>query len=290
MSIVESQITICGHGSGTPSTKNMASYLSSRYASFADNGVRKGLIEIRRLKALTDEDRVRFTAKYKIILGRNVYSQNLRQYVYKQHDKTKKYYSDCSSSICATFQQLGYNVPLLNTAGIHTSDLFETVDLVIAAGHPHKVEKLKVGDCLLFAGNDPSRPLQIGHVEAIYSIPEDEITYTETVIEAEFTISADNLNIRKTPSINGDVLGTYRKDQKVKATAKAGDWFKTDKGWISRKFCLGWIKESGKWWFMNNGTYPMYCAADINGAEYHFDKDGWLIEANRINDNGSVKY
>lgn len=289
MAINESQITICGHGSGRPSLKNMQNYLSSRYASLASNGKHKGLIAVRRLKALTDEKRVEFANTYRTIIGRNYYNQNLRDYVYHKYTNGL-YYSDCSSSICATFNKIGYDVPNLNTAGIYKSELFETVKVVIASGHVYDTSKLKVGDCLLFVGEDPSRPEQIGHVEAIYSIPNEEIEYPETAIDATFTITASELNIRSTPSTTGKIVGTYKKKESVHATAKSGEWFKTDKGWISRKYCIGWIKESDRYWYMNNGVYPMHCAMDINGKEYHFDKEGWMITSDRLSVSGNVKY
>lgn len=168
MAITEKTITICGHGSGAPSTKNLYSYNSKRYSSIASNGVRKGLVCVLRLKALTEEGRANFAKTYKTILGRNIYNQSLRSYVYKTYNG--KYYSDCSSSICATFKKIGYNVPLLNTAGMYNSSLFEKVSVKIENGHIKNPEVLKVGDCLMYAGSDPKRPKQIGHVEAVYII------------------------------------------------------------------------------------------------------------------------
>ena len=168
VSITEKDIIICGHGSGNPSTKNMYTYNSQRYSSVASNGKRKGVVCVLRLKALTDSGRVKYHDKYKTILGRNIYNQNLRNYVYKSYNG--KYYSDCSSSICATFAQIGYNVSLLNTAGMYYSSLFEKVPVNISNGHITNPEILKVGDCLMYVGSDPSRPLQIGHVESVYEI------------------------------------------------------------------------------------------------------------------------
>lgn len=289
MAISESQITICGHGSGRPSLKNMQNYLSSRYASLAKNGAHKGLIAIRRLKALTDDKRIEFAKTYKTIIGRNYYNQDLRNYVY--HPYTNKlYYSDCSSSICATFHEIGYDISNLNTAGIYNSDLFENVKVSIVNGHVQDTSKLKVGDCLLFVGEDPSRPKQIGHVEAIYSIPTEDITYPETTIDATFTITASELNIRKAPSTNSEIVGTYKQNDSVHSTSKSGDWFKTDKGWISRKYCVGWILESERYWYMDEGVYPIHCAMDIGGKEYHFDKEGWMITQDRVSISGSIKY
>lgn len=174
MAVTEKDITICGHGSGTPSTKNMFTYLESRYKSIATNGKHKGIVAVKRFKKITDSGRKKFHDTYKNILGRNSYNQSLRQYVYTPYKR--KYYSDCSSSGCATFKKIGYNVPLLNTAGIYTSSLFETVPVKIKNGHITNPEILKVGDAILFVGSDPSRPKQIGHVEYIYSINKETTT------------------------------------------------------------------------------------------------------------------
>lgn len=282
----ESDIVICGHGSGTPSTKNMETYLSSRYNQFATNGLRKGLVAVRRLKQMSDAKG--FYDLYKTILGRNTYSQNLRQYVYTPYGG--RYYSDCSSSICATFQQMGYSVPLLNTAGIYTDNRFEDVPVKIIDGHIQNPDVLKVGDCLLFRGNDPGRPLQIGHVEAVYKII---VEYKEYPVSATLTTTAEQLNIRSTPG--GDVVGSYPYGTIVEVTAKSGKWFKTRKGWISRNYCVGWVKEPQadphkNYWYIDNGSYPLHCARDIGGDEYHFDRDGWMIESERISASGAVIY
>ena len=167
--MTEKQIVICGHGSAKPSTKNMYTYCNSRYSSLAPNGKHKGLICVRRLKNFTDAEREKFVAAYKSILGRNYYSQNLRQYVFTKYNGN--YYSDCSSSGCACYAKAGHDVGLLNTAGIYNSSKFETVPAIIKDGHVQNPEVLKVGDALLYVGNDPSRPLQIGHVEFVYDIP-----------------------------------------------------------------------------------------------------------------------
>lgn len=172
MSISEKDVKICGHGSGTPSIKSLYTYTSQRYAKTAPNGKRKGVVCVRRLKAMTDEGRKKFTETYDIIIGRNVYSQARRGYVFTKYSNGK-YYSDCSSSGMATMKKIGYNIGsyLLNTAGIYSSDKFETVPVVIKNGHITNPEVLKVADCILYMGNDPKRPKQIGHVEYVYKMP-----------------------------------------------------------------------------------------------------------------------
>lgn len=278
-----SDIICCGHGSGTPSTKNLASYNASRYAQVASNGVHKGLVCVRRLKAL--EDPQKFHDMYKTILGRNIYNQSLRQYVYKKYNG--RYYSDCSSSICATYQQLGIDIGLLNTAGMYESNLFETVPTIVAAGNIMNPELLRVGDILLYAGNDPSRPKQIGHVEAVYEIP---AALPEVPVEGTVVITASELNIRQTPSTSGAVVGAYGKDELVHLVAKCGEWFKTANGWISRKYVEGWILEDAKYWYIKNGAYPISTVMTIKGIDYVFDRDGWMVTSDRISPSGSIIY
>lgn len=171
VALSEKDITICGHGSATPSLKNMYTYNGVRYGKKAPNGKHKGVIAVRRLRKMTDAKRKLFVAKYSTILGRNTYSQDLRQYVYAKYPKTGLYYSDCSSSICATYSEIGLPCPLFNTAAIYLdNNYFESVPVTIKDGHIINADVLMVGDCILYVGNDPSRPLQIGHVEAVYQI------------------------------------------------------------------------------------------------------------------------
>lgn len=244
MSITEKDITICGHGSGTPSTKNMNTYLSTRYNSIASNGKHKGIVKVMRLKALTDDGRKKFHDTYKTILGRNSYNQNLRSYVYTPYNG--KYYSDCSSSGCATFKKIGYNVALLNTAGIYQSSLFAEVPVKISNGHITNPEILKVGDALLFVGSDPSRPLQIGHVEFVYEIKSSTSTTSNStstttskstyypkcaskytsITEALSSISVDSskANRTKIAKANGiaSYTGTATQNTKLLDLLKAG--------------------------------------------------------------------
>ena len=179
--MTEKDITICGHGSGRPSFKNMHEYLEDRHTRYMSNEIDKGLVCVRRLKALDSAGRERWKAAYNTLIGRNFYSQDLRNYVFTPY--AGKYYSDCSSSICACYQKAGYtNVSLLNTEGMYFSNLFEDVPVTIKKGYISDPEKLKVGDILLFRGN-LSRTLYIGHVEAVYDVPgtSDDKDDTENV-------------------------------------------------------------------------------------------------------------
>ena len=101
--------------------------------------------------------------KYDEIIGRNIYNQTLRDWCYKPY-KDGKYYSDCSSSICYAYKEAGLGFGILNTAGMYNSKKLTTVNVEIKDGIPNEKD-LRMGDMLLFAGNDSSRPLRIGHVE-----------------------------------------------------------------------------------------------------------------------------
>lgn len=244
----EEQITICGHGSSKPSTKNLKEYLTQRQSQVAKNGKPKGLVEVRRPIGMTKEMRKQFHDYYKTILGRNYYSQDKRQYVYSALNGL--YYSDCSSSGMATLQKCGLKFSwLYNTAGIHTGVEFETVKAEIKDGHILNPEVLQVGDALLFVGEDSSRPLQIGHVEWVYETPdslldfEPGISNKHKVDPYRVKVTADALNVRKEP-LTGEVFRVLHKDDKVKITkvctvtkenGSKSDWgfVKSLQGWIS---------------------------------------------------------
>ena len=261
MVIREDQVTLCGHGSATPSTKNLKDYCDQRYRQRAKNGKPKGVIEVRRAKALTDEGRKQFHDLYKTILGRNIYSQSLRSFVYSSNGG--KYYSDCSSSGIATLRRCGVSTSwLYNTAAIHNEDEFETVPVKITNGHITNPEVLKVGDALLFVGEDPSRPLQIGHVEWVYEIntgnksnkPIDEkiiagISDMFDIVPENVEVTAAGLNVRETPS-SGKVIKALSQGTKVRITRTClytkdngvkmnWGYIKELKGWIALAYTIG---------------------------------------------------
>lgn len=250
--MTEKQITICGHGSGTPSLKNMYVCLDQRYNSKADNGKRKGIIKVMRLKLMSDTGREAFVRYYKSILGRNIYSQNRREYCYVKF-KDGNYYSDCSSSGIKTYEKCGYAFPwTLNTEGIYESDLFEEVPVKIVDGHITNPEVLKVGDALLFVGNDPTRDLQIGHVEYVYQMPEEpKETYPKWVKDGTYWYRrlSEGVNAHGWLDINGHRY-----------------WF-DDKG----RMATEWREIDGKWYYFQPESGK---AASLAGALYVSDETG----------------
>ena len=173
----ESDVILCGHGSGHPRTIKASTYNGQRYSQKVNkNGKtwRKGLIGVWRPKNLTDAQRTAYHNKYETILGRNYYSQNKRKYCYVKYSDGR-YYSDCSSSQMLTLSAIGLDMPDYNTEGIYDSSRFERVPVNIVNGHITNPDVLKIADMLLYAGADPDRAKReyVGHVEGVYAFAND---------------------------------------------------------------------------------------------------------------------
>lgn len=106
--------------------------------------------------------------KYSELIGRNKYSQAKRDYCFKKHSDGN-HYSDCSSSISYSYKMAlpNQNFGVLNTVGMYNSKKFTTVPVKISKGQIQNPEILRIGDMLLYAGNDVSRKSAgyVGHVE-----------------------------------------------------------------------------------------------------------------------------
>jgi len=115
-----------------------------------------------------NEKRNAVVKKYEEILGRNHYSQSLRDYCYKKY-KDGKYYSDCSSSVSYAYKEAGHSFGILNTVGMYQSAKLTDVPVKIQNGLILNPEILRPGDLLLFAGTDSSRAAAgyVGHVEMV---------------------------------------------------------------------------------------------------------------------------
>lgn len=275
-----------------------------------------------------NEQRKAAVEKYKEILGRNYYSQGSekRQCVFHPY-KDGKYYSDCSSSILNAYYETGIlSWHEGNTATIHEKGINVNVDIVNGIVNE---AQLRPADCLLFRGNDPGRPLQIGHVELyagngkLYGhgsdrpsekdlntylkarekqkasngmtkglvevrrfIPDDEI---EIPISGTLRVTED-LNYRDQPG--GVILGVFKKDSIVQVDTKLNRWFHIPgRGWCSARYLNGWVQENGRWWYLMPGyTWPEKTVMEIGGDEYAFDHNGWMITADRIDEDGFILY
>ena len=130
--------------------------------------------------------------------------------------------------------------------------------------------------------------------------PYDEEKVIEIPIktgESGITILAEKLNVRKEPTINSSIVKTYGYGEQIQVTHKCVNnnrhWFKSKDGyWFSANYCTGWIlEENNQWWYvMKDYTYPSNEIKTIDTYDYVFDKNGWLITSDRINNFGAITY
>ena len=127
------------------------------------------------------QQRQRVADQFKLILGRNLYSQdvNKRECCFTPY-KDGKYYSDCSSAIRLSYKRadIGLNNIGGNTVSMYQNAALKPVACSISKGIPTNIPALRVGDMLLFAGNDKTRSYAdfVGHVEMIYKISGSTVT------------------------------------------------------------------------------------------------------------------
>ena len=237
-------------------------------------------------------------AKYATIIGRNIYSQTLRDYCFKKY-KDGNYYSDCSSSICYTYKEAGEGFGILNTAGIYQSSKLTTVDVPIINGIPD-VSYLRVGDMLEFAGSDSSRPLKIGHVEMVYSIEGNGAIICG---HGSGRPSYKDMAAYCKQRYNSWASGGWRKelvcvrryiqdDAIPEESPKLSGWKQEADGW---RFYLGdtgnyvsnaWYQDTdGKWyWFRGDGLMVHDTWYRYKGDWYYLGSDGAMVKGQQTID------
>lgn len=244
------------------------------------------------------ERRNAVAAKYATIIGRNIYSQTLRDYCFKKY-KDGNYYSDCSSSICYTYKEAGEGFGILNTAGIYQSSKLTTVDVPIINGIPD-VSYLRVGDMLEFAGSDSSRPLKIGHVEMIYSIEGNgAIICGHGSGRPSYKDMASYCKQRYNSWASGGwrkelvCVRRYIQDDSIpEEFPKLSGWKQEADGW---RFYLGdtgnyvsnaWYQDTdGKWyWFRGDGLMVHDTWYRYKGDWYYLGSDGAMVKGQQTID------
>lgn len=244
------------------------------------------------------ERRNAVAAKYATIIGRNIYSQPLRDYCFKKY-KDGNYYSDCSSSICYTYKEAGEGFGILNTAGIYQSSKLTTVDVPIINGIPD-VSYLRVGDMLEFAGSDSSRPLKIGHVEMIYSIEGNgAIICGHGSGRPSYKDMASYCKQRYNSWASGGwrkelvCVRRYIQDDAIpEESPKLSGWKQEADGW---RFYLGdtgnyvsnaWYQDTdGKWyWFRGDGLMVHDTWYQYKGDWYYLGSDGGMVKGQQTID------
>ena len=121
--------------------------------------------------ATAAERRLKVRNAYRKYIGRNHYSNARRDYCTKPYNYGK-YYSDCSSSVSYAYKEAGEGFGILNTVGMWNSKKLVDVPVIIKNGVIQNPEVLRIGDMLLFAGNDVGRKSAgyVGHVEMVGEI------------------------------------------------------------------------------------------------------------------------
>lgn len=224
--------------------------------------------------------------KYLTLIGRNVYSQVLRDYCFTPY-KDGKYYSDCSSSISYSYEEAGEGFGILNTAGMYNSKKLVTIELSITNGVPDDFSMLRIGDMLLFAGNDSSRPKCIGHVEMVC-----QIDGASSIIcgHGSGLPSIKNLREYCKSRYSSYAPGGWRKGLVCVRRYIQGDTVEESK---AEPKLSGWIKEPDGWRFYlgNTGTCVRNSwYLDADGNWYWFDGAGRMVHDEWYKYKGSWYY
>jgi cell wall-associated NlpC family hydrolase len=237
--------------------------------------------------------------KYALIIGRNIYSQTLRDYCYKPY-KDGKYYSDCSSSICYAYKEAGLGFGILNTAGMYQSSKLTTVDADIADGTPD-TSRLRPGDMLLFAGTDASRPEKIGHIEMycgngiICGHGSGTPSYKDIVAYCRSRYASFAPGGWRKGLV---CVKRYIQDdaQSIPEPVKMSGWNQEPDGY---RFYLGntgepirnsWYQDTnGKWyWFNGSGIMVTSTWYKYNQAWYYLGPDGAMCQSQLVENKGKI--
>ncbi len=109
---------------------------------------------------MTNEEKI--IQNSRVMLGRNLYNQSLRTYALAPYSDGK-YYSDCSSFVCAAYKACGFDMGWMNSYGLAVTDKLYTVQVNYTDNGVHikDAEKvLHIADVIIWNG----------HVEMIHSI------------------------------------------------------------------------------------------------------------------------
>lgn len=116
--------------------------------------------------------------------------------------------------------------------------------------------------------------------EPVYKIP---------AVGAKGLRITGNLNVRQTPG-TGTILGTVKENTYIKPTEKTfvGNvpWYHIKEGWVSARFCEGWVlEECNKWWYVHHGyTCTVKNWEQIDGTWYYMDDTGYIRTSEWIRD------
>lgn len=88
-----------------------------------------------------------------VMIGRNIYSQPLREYAISPYTDGN-YYSDCSSFVIGVLKLGGYDINWTNTYGLLTDPNFHTVPIIQIGNHiSNPAGNLKIADIVIWPGH-----------------------------------------------------------------------------------------------------------------------------------------
>ena len=251
------------------------------------------------------EKRKKVCDTYSIILGRNIYSQDLRDYCYTPY-KDGNYYSDCSSSISYAYKKAGFSFGILNTEDMYYN--LETVpNIGIKNGIPVDTSLLRQGDMFLFAGNDASRPRCIGHVEMVYKINSDgsvilcghgsDTPSTKDMVEyctwrynkwASGGWRKGLVCVKRFIQDDANLSGWHEDKYYLGNTGKpvTNDWYKVDSNWYYFDSNSNYVKDTWeqnkdktKWYYLgSDGKMVTNSTINYKGYNYDLGNDGAWIQ------------
>ena len=89
--------------------------------------------------------------------------------------------------------------------------------------------------------------LRVAYDEEYVAMDNGTSLYSE---KANAIVTANQLNVRKSPSITAEKVGTLSKNQRVEVLETNGDWIRTNYGWVNKNF----VKLVGSASVNNTGT------------------------------------
>ena len=229
--------------------------------------------------------------------GRYSLWSQLKANDYDPRKITKDCETDCSNGVACIIKSAGY---ILNNDKLKGVSVYSYTgnlkSVLVKAGfyaltdskYLKSDEYLYAGDILLYEGHHTATNITNG-AKCVTWYPSAIETYRPGLR------MLDTVNIREYPGTGAPTVGKAEKGTYVLPTERTeiggNPWLHIADGWISGKYCEGWIKESkGLWWYLKKGwTWVSASVVEIGDKWYAFDKDGYLVTADRLDGDGAIK-
>lgn len=208
--------------------------------------------------------------------------------------------TDCSNSTLSIVKAAGYLLDIEALKGVsvygYTGNL-ESILLKTGLFKALRDKKYLESDSYLYAGDIllcTGHHVTINVTDGPGAVQEGWYESKITVGQPGLKVLASELNLRKGPNVAYKVCGQVKQGESLYPSGKAyylgSLWFHCSAGWFSGKYVEGWVQEAnGRWWYISEGgKYPAACVKKIGDAYYAFDKDGWMITADRVAPDGHI--